>query len=223
VDISEAMVTLAKEASSGRNIQIKKVDGVALPFATDSFDVALTSTVLQHNTDAQMAERLIAEMCRVTKGDIYIFERIERTIKGTELCVGRPVAYYQSLFSKHQFALVETRFLNIHVSYFVAGVIRKLCNGRTKKEGAPTVHYAAFSKQHAAANGAPRPACAAAAGTGPAAFYKTGIRAVIHDVLGLCGSFQQPCFCLIGCPVKRNIFKMPLHKAPGYIVVKRQP
>jgi SAM-dependent methyltransferase len=138
VDISEAMVTLAKENTSGRNIQIKKVDGVALPFATDSFDLGLTSTVLQHNTDAQMAERLIAEMCRVTKGDIYIFERIERTIKGTELCVGRPVAYYQSLFSKHQFALVETRFLNIHVSYFVACVIRKLCNGRTKKEGAPT-------------------------------------------------------------------------------------
>lgn len=138
VDISEEMIAVAKQIVSGKNIQLQKIDGVSLPFATNYFDASFTSTVLQHITDETMLEGLISEMCRVTKSDIYIFERIESKIKGTELCIGRPTSYYETLFSKHQFTSVETTFLNIHVSYSVSGVIRKLFNKRIKKEGEPS-------------------------------------------------------------------------------------
>lgn len=137
VDISEEMIELSKQLLSGKNIQLQKINGVSLPFATNYFDVSFTSTVLQHITDEAMLEDLINEMCRVTTNDIYIFERIESRIKGTELCAGRPTHYYETLFSKHQFVLGKTTFLNIHISYFVSGVIRKLFNPRTKKEGEP--------------------------------------------------------------------------------------
>lgn len=137
VDISEEMIGLSKQLLSGKNIQLQKIDGVSLPFATNYFDVSFTSTVLQHIIDETMLEGLVTEMCRVTKSDIYIFERIETKPKGTELCIGRPTNYYETLFSKHHFALVETTFLNIHASYFISGVIRKLFNKHSKREGEP--------------------------------------------------------------------------------------
>lgn len=138
------MIAIAKELLSGKAIQLQKTDGAALPFADTYFDVSLTSTVLQHNTDETMLLKLIAEMCRITSSDIYIFERIENKIKGTELCVGRPATYYESLFSKHGFVLEKIRFLNIPVSYFVSGAIRKVFNRRTKKEGEPISNLARF-------------------------------------------------------------------------------
>ncbi len=143
VDISEAMIALANETVSGKNIRVQKTNGESLPFADDTFDISFTSTVLQHITDEQMLHKTIAEISRVTAGNVYIFERIENRLSGNALCAGRPVAYYETLFSKHRFTLVETTFLNIHASYFVSGAIRKLFNNRRKNEGEPvsaTVH-----------------------------------------------------------------------------------
>lgn len=137
VDISEEMIALAKQTVAGKNIHLQKNDGISLPFAVNYFDVSLTSTVLQHITDEIMLGQVIAEMCRVTNSDVYIFERIEKQLKGTPLCMGRPVTYYEALFSTHRFTLAETTFLNIHISYFVSGVIRKLFNKHTKQEGEP--------------------------------------------------------------------------------------
>lgn len=137
VDIADCMVALARQAVAGKNIRVEKVNGDGFPFDDRQFDVTLTATVLQHNTDEEMLLKLIAEMCRVTNSDIYIFERIEPKVKGTPLCMGRPVSYYEALFAEHQFALAGVQFLNIQASYFVSGAIRKLFNARTRKEGAP--------------------------------------------------------------------------------------
>lgn len=144
VDISEQMIALATKTIAGTTIQVQKTDGTTLPFAENDFDVSFTSTVLQHNTDEPMLHKLVAEISRVTSSDTYIFERIENKIRGTELCIGRPGAYYQTLFGQHGFALMETTFLNIPASYFVSGVIRKLFNGRSKNEGEPISNAARF-------------------------------------------------------------------------------
>lgn len=136
VDISEEMVELAKNKLP-REISIQKIDGIKLPFGSDSFDIVFTATVLQHNTDEEMLREIIKEMCRVSLEKIYLFERIERRIKGDELCLGRPISYYSSLMEENGFSLISRKHINIRVSYYVSGGIRKLLNPGTRQEGEP--------------------------------------------------------------------------------------
>lgn len=136
IDISQTMVDLATK-NFGHLATIHKTDGNGLAFNDNHFEVAITATVLQHNTDAQMLERVIAELCRVVAKEIYIFERIESKLKGDELCMGRPVKYYEELFNKHGFTLEEVVFSNIQISYLVCGAIRKGLNPSSRKEGEP--------------------------------------------------------------------------------------
>lgn len=137
VDVSGEMVLLSKQLLKDTGTIITKIDGEHIPFSNSYFDVTFTSTVLQHNTDEKMLRAIIGEICRVTKKDIYIFERIEKTIKGSELCLGRPVKYYQDLFGQQNFSLQSKRFLNVSISYFVSGAIRKLLNQKNRREGEP--------------------------------------------------------------------------------------
>jgi len=78
---------------------------------------------------------LFVEFFNPSKKDIYIFEKIENKIKGTELCLGRPLKYYEALFEKNGFRLTQINFINIRVSFFVSGIIRKLFNNPRRKEG----------------------------------------------------------------------------------------
>lgn len=137
VDISDEMIALAKENLAGKPVTITKIDGQQIPCVDHYFDISFTSTVLQHNTDEMMLVTLINEMCRVTESDIYIFERIESSVKGDELCMGRPVSYYQSFFAANGFDLAQTVFLDLQASYLVSGSIRKLFNSSKRKEGEP--------------------------------------------------------------------------------------
>src|SRR5688572_20590488 len=54
IDISEEMVKVAGANLTGLPIKIIKVDGTHFPFSDNYFDVSITSTVLQHNTDEKM-------------------------------------------------------------------------------------------------------------------------------------------------------------------------
>lgn len=137
VDISEVMVTISQELLSGQNIKIQKIDGEHIPYADQYFDLCFTSTVLQHITNENMLLKLAEEICRVTKRDIYLFERIERSIKGNALNLGRPVEYYKEVFETFGFKLYQANFLNIQVSYLLSGIIRKLFNKKNRKEGEP--------------------------------------------------------------------------------------
>jgi ubiquinone/menaquinone biosynthesis C-methylase UbiE len=134
VDISEEMIQIADEVIKDTTIQLQKGDGKKIPYPDNYFDLCYTATVLQHITNESMLGNTIREMCRVTKKDIYLFEKIEKKIKGTELCLGRPVKYYQSLFQMEGFNLRGTEFLNIQISYWVCGVIRKTFNSKKRKE-----------------------------------------------------------------------------------------
>jgi ubiquinone/menaquinone biosynthesis C-methylase UbiE len=135
VDISDEMISISKKVLEGISVNMTRIDGRHIPYQDGHFDLTLTSTVLQHNTDEQMLLDLVDEICRVTKGEIYIFEKIEKKVKGTELCMGRPINYYKALFEKNNFVLVDVQFINIQISYLVSGAIRKLFNKRSHKEG----------------------------------------------------------------------------------------
>ena len=135
-DISGEMVALAREGLP-TEVDIVKVDGRRLPFADRSFDIVFTATVLQHNTDEAMLRALVEEIGRVSAWHVYLFERIEDRIKGDALCEGRPLAYYGSLMEKAGFEYVAHQFLDIRVSYYVCGAIRKLFNRAGRLEGEP--------------------------------------------------------------------------------------
>ncbi len=136
VDISADMVALAG-SSLPASVNVQKVNGTALPFGDDSFEVVFSATVLQHNTDERMLFALIDEMCRVASSEVHIFERIDDPIAGDELCLGRPVAYYADRFKANGFELGGTEFINIHSSYLVCGAIRKGLNPKSRQEGEP--------------------------------------------------------------------------------------
>lgn len=137
VDISSGMVELSKELLKGKGIDIFKIDGQHLPFAECFFDVVLTSTVLQHNTNEDQLKNLIKEICRVANSEVFLFERVEGTIKGHNSNIGRPVSFYEHLFREHEFHLERKKFLPIQCSYVICGVIRKLFNKSDRGEGEP--------------------------------------------------------------------------------------
>lgn len=136
VDISPDMVELAK-SHLPPEVNIIKVDGTTLPFADQTFDYVFTATVLQHDTDEVMLKQLMAELCRVAKEKVFLFERIEDEITGDELCYGRPVSYYENICKQHGFKLASSKWINIRASYYVSGAIRKGLNPKTRVEGEP--------------------------------------------------------------------------------------
>lgn len=136
VDISADMIELSKNKLP-QEIELIKIDGTSLPFKDKEFDNVFTATVLQHNTNEEMLKKIMSELCRVADDKVFLFERIEKKIKGDELCYGRPVSYYEQICNLNGFELVNTKFINIRVSYFISGIIRKVFSCKTKKEGEP--------------------------------------------------------------------------------------
>jgi ubiquinone/menaquinone biosynthesis C-methylase UbiE len=136
-DISAKMLEIAASNIKNPSVQFVKIDGQHLPFDDLTFDFTFTATVLQHNTDDKMLRQIIGELCRVSSDKIAIFEKIEQSIKGDSLCIGRPTSYYAELFGQHGFKLVEVEYINIFVSYWICGIIRKLLNSSTRQEGEP--------------------------------------------------------------------------------------
>ncbi|HUQ67093.1 MAG TPA: class I SAM-dependent methyltransferase [Flavitalea sp.] len=142
-DISSQMVKLAKSKLPG-SVEIIKINGTELPFNEKEFEIVFTATVLQHNTDEQMLIKIIKEICRVSSHKVFLFERIESQIKGDELCLGRPKEYYAELMNQFGFSLTSHKFINIRMSYYVSGAIRKALNPKTRLEGEPLTALSVF-------------------------------------------------------------------------------
>ncbi len=142
-DISAEMIDLARSHLPAE-VNLVKVDGTHLPFEDQSFDFVFSATVLQHNTDEAMVVKLIGEMCRVAKDSVFIFESIDEKLSGDELCHWRPVSMYEKWFTQHGFGLHAKKFINIRVSYFVSGAIRKGLNPKKRAEGEPLNRLSVF-------------------------------------------------------------------------------
>jgi ubiquinone/menaquinone biosynthesis C-methylase UbiE len=135
-DISLEMIMIAQNHLSDK-IELEKIDGTALPFKDNEFDIVFTATVLQHNTNEEMLKKIMAELCRVSKEKVFLFERIETKIKGDDLCYGRPVKYYEEICNQNGFELQSKSFINIRISYFISGIIRKVFGKKGRTEGEP--------------------------------------------------------------------------------------
>lgn len=133
VDISDKMVALAKSHVDHHKVDIVKIDGEHLPFPDKSFDIVFTATVLQHNTDETMVRKIIPELCDMCKEQLILFERVEATTSGDELCLGRPISFYKDLCAASGFYLDKTEFINIQASFLASGVIRKIFSPNHKE------------------------------------------------------------------------------------------
>lgn len=135
-DISSDMISIS-QSHLAPEVELVKIDGISLPFSGKEFDYVFTATVLQHNTDEQMLKKIMVELCRVSAKKVFLFERIESKIKGDELCYGRPVKYYEEICNQYGFELISKYFINIRVSYFISGIIRKIFEMKGRMEGEP--------------------------------------------------------------------------------------
>jgi hypothetical protein len=84
-----------------------------------------------------MLKKIMAELCRVSNEKVFLFERIEPKIKGDDLCYGRPVKYYKEICNQQGFELLSESFINIRISYFISGIIRKAFGKKGRTEGEP--------------------------------------------------------------------------------------
>ncbi len=134
-DISQDMINLATKNLEGKDIELVKTNGTKLPFEDNTFDIVMTVTVLQHNTNEQMLHQLIGEISRVAKSSVVIFEQTNVQLSGDELCHWRPVEYYQKVFAEHGLSMTQHQFINIYTSYLVCGAIRKGLNPSSREEG----------------------------------------------------------------------------------------
>ena len=141
VDISADMIKLATSNRASDDIELFKTNGTSLPFEDGEFDTVITVTVLQHNTDEEMFKAILDEVCRVAAKRVILFERVESTFKGDDLCVGRPVKYYEKLAGMAGYRLADVQYLNIQASYLMAGVTRKVLNPSSRVEGQPLTPF----------------------------------------------------------------------------------
>ena len=119
VDISQVMVDLARENLARRNVvaELHKIDGVHLPFADRSVDLAFTVTVLNHVTDGAMLQSLVREICRVTKGTVVAMEDTGPAgLNGTGAGINRRVDVYAAVFAPCDFELSGHRYLQTRFS-----------------------------------------------------------------------------------------------------------
>jgi SAM-dependent methyltransferase len=119
IDVCQKMLEIAtKNLSLCDTVELKKIDGVNIPYPDQSVDISFTVTVLQHNTDTIMFRSLVRELCRVTKATIIIMEDIGRsaTLGGEGSWIGRQVDVYKSIFAEYGFQLTQFQFLNTKIS-----------------------------------------------------------------------------------------------------------
>jgi ubiquinone/menaquinone biosynthesis C-methylase UbiE len=76
IDISSEMLALAAQTlrEYPAIVDLRKTDGSRLPLGDKEVDVAFTVTVLQHNTNTSQFQRMVAEICRVTRETVYFIE-----------------------------------------------------------------------------------------------------------------------------------------------------
>jgi demethylmenaquinone methyltransferase/2-methoxy-6-polyprenyl-1,4-benzoquinol methylase len=66
IDLSEAMLRVARRKNRFSNVSFLRADATELPFADESFDAACVSFAL-HEMPASIRDRVVREMARVTK------------------------------------------------------------------------------------------------------------------------------------------------------------
>jgi ubiquinone/menaquinone biosynthesis C-methylase UbiE len=73
IDLSEAMLAIARRKNKYPNVKLQSADATALPFEDKSFDASVVSLAL-HDMPLAIRGKALREMARVTKSKIVIVE-----------------------------------------------------------------------------------------------------------------------------------------------------
>lgn len=139
VDVSGVMLKLARKntADIGK-VNLFLNDGKDIPVEGNSKDIVFTSTVLQHNVNDGKVAGIIRELCRVSSDIVLLCE--DTSPKRRELhahFVSRPVDFYKKQVEENGYEYQTAEFLDIQISYYALGSIRKLFSLGGRKEGEP--------------------------------------------------------------------------------------
>lgn len=134
-DLAPAMVELAR-TQVGDNVELNVVDGRTLPYPAQGFDIVLTVTVLQHNREDAMTA-LLSEICRVSRGRVYLFEDVSSRHVSRGSMFFRPVNAYEAVCNASGFRLVAAQPIGVHVSEAAGRFLRRATLSR-RAEGSPS-------------------------------------------------------------------------------------
>ena len=121
-DLASGMIELATEntaAAGMSDVTLRKTDGVSVPYDDREFEVVYTITVLQHNSDEEKLNQLMADICRVSSEEVWLAEDTSDRVKGWPSYLRRPVAYYEEVMQRHGFSLESTASMNTYYSEVV--------------------------------------------------------------------------------------------------------
>ncbi len=101
IDLSEAMLNVAKKENKYKNVKFEVADATNLPFEDNSFDISSISFAL-HEMPLSIIEKVLKEMVRVTKpkGIIVIADYDLPKNKIGEFLVYHFVALYEAKYYK---------------------------------------------------------------------------------------------------------------------------
>jgi ubiquinone/menaquinone biosynthesis C-methylase UbiE len=81
IDISKEMIRIAKNRIRHPDVAFIIATAYAMPFRSNSFDLTLSCTCLQHITDETEHQKSLIEISRVTKGKILVLELMSNSRK----------------------------------------------------------------------------------------------------------------------------------------------
>lgn len=139
-DQSPEMAKLASENVPEADITL--IEAGKLPYKDGEFDVVKTCTVLQHDPD-ELAEAMIAEICRVAEKFVILFEDTEDkatpNAAGTgryKNYYGRSTRWYAETFKKYGWKLKEEERLKTYASMRMFNLFNRTVS-RRRGEGEP--------------------------------------------------------------------------------------
>jgi hypothetical protein len=107
--------------------------------------VTFTVTVLQHNDDPDLLDNLVAEIARVTRTWVFLFEDTAREAKIKPGYARRPVEFYARRLGPLGFRLEEQEMLGVNVSEAASRLARKVLPHT--HEGAPVSRLVKISER----------------------------------------------------------------------------
>ena len=119
------------------DIELFHTNGIELPFETNSIDTSVVVTVLMHNKNRELVKKIVAEICRVTKAQICIFEETSRKLREKFAHEKRSVEFYESVFHENGFDMSSLGYLDVELSRICCGALDRVFFGSKRGQGTP--------------------------------------------------------------------------------------
>lgn len=119
VDSSPKLVAYAKEFLKEEKVDVQVANVFRLPFPEKAFDLVVVMAEFQHILNKKEVEKLIYEVCRVSRQWVILVEETapEETLK--EHLIARTIEQYKAEMRKKQFHLRKVDILDIAATSYV--------------------------------------------------------------------------------------------------------